>query len=148
MKPLRPWFILAVFLFFVGGPLSWTTGKTLKAAESLILPRDPDGMQRGTILLTSYTFSPNLIVIMAGRPVELTLKNDSFLVPHNFVITHETIGLHHEVTVSAGDSVTVQLLLTTPGRYPFYCDKQLLFFPSHREQGMEGVLEVRGEAVR
>jgi len=116
-----------------------------QSAGSIILPVDADGVQRGTILLTSYEFSPNSIVITAGRPVELTIKNESFLVPHNFVISNDTLGLHHDVSVSAGDSVTVQLFLTTPGQYVFYCDKQLLFFPTHREQGMEGVLEVRSE---
>ena len=120
----------------------------VQAADAIVLPVDADGVQRGTILLTSYAFSPSTIVIMAGKPVELTLKNESFLVPHNFVITNEASGLHHDVSVSAGDSVTLQLLLTTPGRYHFFCDKQLLFFPSHREQGMEGVLEVRSEVSR
>jgi hypothetical protein len=28
------------------------------------------------------------------------------------------------------------------GEYPFYCSKKLLFFKSHREKGMEGMLEV------
>lgn len=31
---------------------------------------------------------------------------------------------------------------TKPGKYPFYCDKKLLFMDSHREKGMEGILEV------
>jgi hypothetical protein len=32
-----------------------------------------------------------------------------------------------------------------PGIYLFYCDKKLLFLPSHREKGMEGRLEGRLE---
>ena len=31
---------------------------------------------------------------------------------------------------------------TAVDKYPFYCGKKLLFFASHRERGMEGVLEV------
>ena len=31
---------------------------------------------------------------------------------------------------------------TAVGKYPFYCSNKLLFFASHRERGMEGVLEV------
>ena len=131
-----------VILCFVGNLALPFTGD-IRAADPVVLPVDADGVQRGTILLTSYAFTPDSLVIGAGNPVELTLENDSFLVPHNFVIINEALGLHHDVSVSAGDSVTVQLLLTTPGQYVFYCDKQLLFFPSHREQGMEGVLEVR-----
>ncbi len=41
---------------------------------------------------------------------------------------------------------TVRFTPREPGAYPFYCDKKLLFFPSHRERGMEGVIEVLGEA--
>jgi len=28
------------------------------------------------------------------------------------------------------------------GKYPFYCDKKLLFFEGHRKKGMEGIIEV------
>ena len=45
--------------------------------------------------------------------------------------------------VSASTTVNLQLVLTTPGTYLFYCDKQLLFFPSHRDEGMQGYLKVR-----
>jgi plastocyanin len=31
---------------------------------------------------------------------------------------------------------------TKTGKFPFYCDKKLLFFKSHRERGMEGIIEV------
>jgi hypothetical protein len=31
---------------------------------------------------------------------------------------------------------------TAVGRYPFYCRNKLLFLESHREKGMEGVLDV------
>ncbi len=138
-------FIFMMVILSVGTNVSALMAQEIPSVDSIVLPVDADGVQRGTIVLTSYSFSPNSIVITAGRPVELTLKNESFLVPHNFVIMNEALGLHHDVSVSSGDSVTVQLLLTTPGRYLFYCDKQLLFFPTHREEGMEGVLEVRSE---
>ncbi len=104
---------------------------------------DQDGVQRITILMESYSFSPSDIIVQTGKPVSIRLENHSFLIPHNFVIDNPTMGLHHEFDVSAGDSVNLQLLLTTPGIYTFYCDRQLLFFPSHREEGMEGHLEVR-----
>jgi len=45
--------------------------------------------------------------------------------------------------VSAGDSQTVRFTPMTRGTFPFYCDKKLLFFKSHRERGQEGHLEVR-----
>lgn len=114
-----------------------------QSSSPVVLTPDQDGVQRITIVMESYSFTPNEIVIQAGKPVSIRLENHSFLTPHNFVIDNKEMGLHHEIDVSAGDSVNLQLLLTTPGTYTFYCDKQLLFFPSHREEGMEGHLEVR-----
>ena len=82
----------------------------------------------------------------AGLPIELQLENQSFLTPHNFVLDYPDVALQHDVSVDAGDSVTIRFSVQTPGTYTFYCDKQLLFFPSHREEGMEGRLEVRPES--
>lgn len=111
--------------------------------KSVILTPDQDGVQRVTIVMESYSFSPSDIIVQADKPVSIRLENHSFLVPHNFVIDNPAMGLHHEMDISPGDAVNFQLLLTTPGTYMFYCDKQLLFFPSHRDEGMEGSLEVR-----
>ena len=129
--------ILSV-LFFGGSPGN-------AADEVLVLQPDEDGVQRATIVLDSYAFTPRYISIQAGVPTELRLENQSFLTPHNFVIDHSAVDLQHDINVSAGESVMIQFLIRTPGTYTFYCDKQLLFFPSHREEGMEGRLEVRPE---
>ncbi len=110
---------------------------------SLFLEPDSDGVQRGTITLDSYTFTPSHLSVQTGSPVELRLENRSFLTPHNFVIDRPVAGLQYDVDVSAGESIIIQLRPGTPGMYTFYCDRQLLFFPSHREEGMEGRLEVR-----
>ncbi len=114
-----------------------------ETSSSVTLTPDDDGMQRVIIKMESYSFSPNEIIIQAGKPVSIQLENHSFLIPHNFVIDNPAMGLHYEIDISAGDTVNFQLLFTTPGTYTFYCDKQLLFFPSHREEGMEGHLVVR-----
>jgi len=45
--------------------------------------------------------------------------------------------------IGAGDTVKVRFTPTKAGVFAFYCDKKLLFFKSHREKGMEGVLKVR-----
>ena len=75
--------------------------------------------------------------------MELTLSNESFLVPHNFILNEPEAGLAIEENVGFGDTLTIQFTPTHAGVYPFYCDNQLFFFPSHREEGMEGRLEVR-----
>ena len=128
---------LILVLVFLPGPL------LADSASSVTLSPDQDGVQRIRIILGSYFYSPNEIIIQANKPVSIELENQSFLIPHNFVIDNSEMGLHHEINVSAGDTVNLQLLLTSPGRYTFYCNKQLLFFPSHDQEGMEGVLEVR-----
>ena len=111
--------------------------------EVLVLHPDAEGIQQATIVLDSYSFAPSHISVQAGAPIRLRLENQSFLTPHNFVIEHPTVELPDEVNVSAGESLTIQFLVDEPGTYAFYCDKQLLFFPSHREEGMEGRLDVR-----
>ncbi len=111
--------------------------------EVLVLHPDANGIQRAFMVLDSYAFTPSHISVEAGMPIELQLENRSFLTPHDFVIDHPETDLRHDVSVDAGDRATIQFLVRTPGTYTFYCDKQLLFFSSHREEGMEGRLEVR-----
>ncbi len=111
--------------------------------ESLVLQPDQDGVQRAKLNMESYVYSPNKLVVEVGKPVELTLENHSFLVPHNFLLDSPAGERLVDVTLSSGEIEAVQFTLMTPGTYPFYCDKQLLFFPNHREEGMEGTLVVR-----
>jgi plastocyanin len=99
--------------------------------------------QQVLISMESYSFTPFEVVVEAGKPVTLTLSNESFLVPHNFLLDDPSGIRLVDTDISSGDTQVVTLTLTEPGIYPFYCDKKLLFFPSHREQGMEGRLIVR-----
>jgi plastocyanin len=50
-----------------------------------------------------------------------------------------------ETTVTDLNDKKPELIKFTPtkiGKYAMYCDKKLLWFKSHRERGMEGVIEV------
>ena len=107
------------------------------------VPMDPDGIQRAVIEADSYEFSPRHLVVQAGKPVELTVKSVTVLVPHNFVIDDPKSGLAIREEIRAGQTVKITFTPTVPGSFAIYCDKKLLFFKSHREKGMEGVLEVR-----
>ena len=110
----------------------------------LLVPVDQlDGIQRATIILDSYSYTPNHLIVQAGKPIELLLTSITTITPHNFLLKNEAAGLSIERDVGSGRTVTVQFTVTKPGIYPFYCDKKLLFFPSHQEKGMEGKLEVR-----
>lgn len=109
----------------------------------VVLEPDAQGVQRATIVLDSYSYTPNHLVVQAGKPVELTLESVTTLAPHNFILDDPAAGLKVEADVRAGKRTTVRFTPTQPGIFPFYCDKKLLFFKSHREKGMEGQLEVR-----
>lgn len=103
----------------------------------------PDGVQRASITLDSYSFTPAHLVVQAGKSVELTLTSVTTLTPHDFILKEPTAGLSVVQEVGPRETAKVIFTPTKPGIYVFYCDKKLPFFPSHREQGMEGRLEVR-----
>jgi plastocyanin len=102
-----------------------------------------DGVQRASITLDSYSFTPARLIVQAGRSVELTLTSVTTLTPHNFILEEPAAGLSVAQQVGPSETAKVIFTPTKPGTYSFYCDKKLPFFPSHREQGMEGRLEVR-----
>ncbi len=101
-----------------------------------------DGVQRIEILGGDYFFDPDHIIVKANVPVEITIKKDSRIVPHNITIEAPDAGIEVSESLS-GTPKAIRFTPTKPGKYEFYCTKKLLFFKSHREKGMEGVLEVR-----
>ena len=102
-----------------------------------------DGVQRATIILDSYSYAPNHLIMQAGKPVELTLTSVTTLVPHNFILKDPAAGLNIEKDVSAGKTDKITFTPTQAGTVTFYCDRRLWPMPSHRDKGMEGKLEVR-----
>jgi plastocyanin len=102
-----------------------------------------DGVQRATITMDSYSYSPNHLIVQAGKPVELTLTSVTTIVPHNFILKDPAAGLNIEKDVSAGKTDKVTFAPTQAGTVTFYCDRRLWPMPSHRDKGMEGRLEVR-----
>ncbi len=109
----------------------------------IVVPIAPDGIQRVTIILDSYSYSPNHLVVESGKTVELTLTSVTTITPHNFIIKDSAGGLSVEQDVGAGKTVLVRFVPTQRGLFPFFCDKRLWPMPSHRDKGMEGVLEVK-----
>ncbi len=101
------------------------------------------GAQFITITMESYTFTPHTLIAEVGQPIEFLLKNESFLVPHNFLLDSPDGTRLIEANVDSGEQATIQFTPTQSGPHVFYCNKQLLFFPDHREEGMEGMLTVR-----
>lgn len=109
----------------------------------MMIPVAADGVQRATVTLDSYSYSPNHLIVEAGKPVELTLTSVTTIIPHNFIIKEPAGNLSVEQDVSAGKTVIIRFTPAQPGTFPIYCDKRLWPLPSHRDKGMEGTLEVR-----
>ncbi len=102
---------------------------------------DKDGIQRVAIFAGSYFFDPDYVVVRVNVPVEVTIRKEAEITPHAFVIDAPEAGIHIKESLSTEPKV-IKFIATKAGKYPFFCDKKLLFFKSHRERGMEGVLEV------
>ena len=102
---------------------------------------DADGVQRVRIVGGSYFFKPGHIVVKVNVPVELTASREAGLTPHNFLIKAPEAGIDVEADLGT-EPKKITFKATAVGKYPFYCGKKLPFMASHRERGMEGVLEV------
>lgn len=102
---------------------------------------DKDGVQRVEVTGGEYFFDPDHIIVKVNVPVELTVRKKSGVVPHDIVINAPEAGINFKEGFGKEPKV-IKFTPTKTGKYPIYCSKQLLFFKSHREKGMEGVLEV------
>lgn len=109
--------------------------------EVYVAKVDPDGVQRVRIEGGGYFFKPYHIIVKVNVPVELSASREAGIVPHNLVIKAPEAGISVEEEIAA-EIKKIAFTATAVGKYPFYCGKKLLFFASHRERGMEGVLEV------
>lgn len=102
---------------------------------------DSDGIQRIEVLAGEYFFDPNYVIVKVNIPVELKVRKEPSIVPHDFVINAAEAGLEALEKLSAKPKV-IKFTPKKTGKYPFYCGKKLIFSKSHREKGMEGTIEV------
>jgi plastocyanin domain-containing protein len=116
-------------------------GVALGEEKRVVVPVDPDGIQRVEVLGGSYFFDPNYIVVKVNVPVEMKIKRESGLVPHNIIVKAPEAGI--DINESMGtDPKVIKFTPTKTGKYEMLCDKKLLFFESHKDKGMVGTLEV------
>ncbi|MGQ0593909.1 MAG: quinol oxidase [Gammaproteobacteria bacterium] len=111
------------------------------AAEGFEAAPGPDGIQRVRVLAGSYFFRPRQVRVQAHVPVELTVVSEPGLIPHDFVIEAPKAGITVRETLDDQPRV-IRFMPAVPGIFEFYCGKRLLFFESHKDKGMRGVLEV------
>jgi plastocyanin len=97
-----------------------------------------DGVQHVKVVAHSYWFEPNRVVVRAGKPVELELKNGAMFVPHNFTCTapDADITVSEDLRIFWGGK-KAQFTPTKPGEYRFYCH-----VGGHAKKGMAGTLVV------
>jgi len=128
--------MLVPAVFAAGAALAWADGDA-----PVRVPVDADGVQRVAIVGGSYFFRPNHVIVRAHLPVELTVSAEPGLVPHSFEIDAPQAGIavHTELATTPK---TFRFTPTQRGRFAYYCTHRLLFLRSHRERGMEGVLDV------
>lgn len=112
-----------------------TPGETYRATVG------DDGVQHVRIEGGNYYFKPDHVVVQVNIPVELTVSVSKGIIPHSLVIQAPEAGISVDKSLSS-EAINIRFTPTTAGKYSFYCDNKLLFFPSHRKKGMEGVLEV------
>lgn len=100
-----------------------------------------DGVQHVKILAGDYFFRPKHIIVKVNVPVMLVARVEPGIIPHGLVLKAHKANISINEDLSR-ESHTFTFTPTAPGKYAFYCPNKLLFFKSHREHGMEGVLEV------
>ena len=135
--------LVTVWLLTSVGMTIVHAAESSQSSPPMVIPVAADGVQRATVTLDSYSYTPNHLIVEAGKPVVLTLTSVTTIIPHNFIIKDPAGSLSVERDVSAGKTVTITFTPPQPGLFPIYCDKRLWPLPSHRDKGMEGKLEVR-----
>lgn len=109
--------------------------------KRMVATTGADGIQRLEIVGGEYFYDPNYLIVKVNRPVEMKFKKAPGYVPHNLVVNAPEAGIDIRVDMK-GDPQTVKFTPKKVGKYPIYCDKSLLWFKTHREKGMEGLIEV------
>lgn len=96
------------------------------------------GKQQIRVILDSFYFEPNRILVEANKPVEIVLKGDTLLIGHNFSLHAPETGIDVDQDVSPRGEARVQFTPTKSGEYRFFCHKD-----KHAQKGMVGVLVVQ-----
>lgn len=109
--------------------------------KRVVVPIAEDGIQRVEVLGGGYFFDPNYIIVKNNVPVELIVTKESGFTPHNILIKAPEAGIDFNINMDTKPA-SIKFTPTKPGKYAIDCDKRFLFFASHKEKGMIGVLEV------
>lgn len=102
-----------------------------------------------TISIYYSQFAPQVVEVVAGQPVTITLRNDD-PIEHEWIVGDEDLHETHrigtepfhdrrptEVTLPAYTVLETTLTFAEPGEYAFICH-----LPGHEAYGMAGTLRV------
>jgi len=137
MHGLRARFILGIAVFLIGTAVGYSQNQ----AETYTATVDQDGVQHVRILGGDYFFKPNIIVVKKDVPVELMVSKEPGMVPHSIVAKAPEAGIVFDESLST-EPIIIRFTPKAAGKYVFYCKNKLLFFSSHRDKGMQGIIEV------
>jgi nitrite reductase (NO-forming) len=132
-KQLRALILLAgVALTTACGATAATGGPG--AAVAIPAPASATGAQQVTVTVgNSMHFAPPSLVVRAGQPVELTLRNGGGI-PHDFALA-EGASSPVKIEAQGGQTARGTFTIDTPGTYAFVCT-----VPGHADAGMRGTL--------
>lgn len=102
---------------------------------------DPDGVQRVEVTGGSYYFKPSHIMLKVNVPVELKVRKEPGVVPHDIVMKEAEAGMEFSESLGTEPKV-IRFTPKKTGVYPFFCSKNPPFMKSHRSKGMEGKMEI------
>ena len=100
-----------------------------------------DEVQKIEMMGGEYYFESNHIIVKVNVPVELRVRKTAGFTPHNIMMRSPEAGMNFRVNLRRSPRI-IRFTPTKTGKYPFWCDKKLLFFQSHRDKGMKGIIEV------
>ncbi|MEN6467111.1 MAG: cupredoxin domain-containing protein [Syntrophaceae bacterium] len=112
------------------------------ADKQFVVNIGPDGIQKFEIVGGSYFFKPDHVAVKAHIPVEISIRKEGGLIPHDFVLNAPEAGMDFRVDLSSEPRI-IRFTPTKPGKYEFRCDKKSPFSSeTHADKGMKGILEV------
>jgi len=132
--------LMALMLVMVGGSFAQEEKEEKAEKKTYTATVDPDGVQRVTVVGGSYFFAPYRIVVKVNVPVELSVTKKG-LIPHDISMGAPEAGMSFKEGIGKKPKV-IKFTPTKTGMYPFWCTKKPPFLKSHKDRGMEGVLEV------
>ena len=127
---MRNWYLITgsvLFFIFLFGCATQQNPVAVTASE---------GKKGVLIEASSFEFRPNIIKVNGPGTISLNIKNLAST-EHNFTLKNPEGEIIKSENLAEGKTVTVEIVLSRSGTYPFYCDK-----PLHSSFGMKGEIEV------